>query len=139
MQQPKVILVIMDGWGFSNANDGNAINLAQKPNFNYFWQNYPHTLLSASGEEVGLPWGAMGSSEVGHLTIGSGRVIYQDLPRVTRAISDGTFYNNENFNKAIDHAIKNHSCLHLAGLVSAGGVHSHIIHIQSLLKLLKKQ
>lgn len=137
--KPQAILIVLDGWGYSPNPNGNAILLAQKPNFDYFWQNYPHTLLSASGEEVGLPWGEIGSSEVGHLTIGAGRVIYQELPRVTRAIRDGSFYNNACFNETIDHAKRHKSALHLIGLVSSGGVHSHIDHLFALLTLIKKK
>lgn len=137
--QPKVILVVLDGWGYSQNKKGNSILQANKPNFDRFWQQYPHTLLSASGEEVGLPWGAIGSSEVGHLTIGSGRVIYQELPRVTRAIKDKSFYKNPVLLQAIEHAEQHHSSLHLVGLVSAGGVHSHIDHLKALLELIKKR
>lgn len=139
MKQPKVFLIIMDGWGYSPIKEGNAILKANKPNFDYLWRNYPHTLLSASGEEVGLPWGELGGSEVGHLTIGSGRIVYQNLPRITKSISDGTFFDNNYLNSAIDNAQKNSTNLHIIGLISSGGVHSHINHLEALLKLVKKR
>lgn len=134
---PKVMLIVMDGWGHSLTREGNAILNAKKPTYDSLWRNYPHTLLSASGEEVGLPWGELGGSEVGHLTIGSGRVIYQNLPKITRAINDKTFFQNEFFIKAIAQAETKKSNLHLIGLVSSGGVHSHINHLEAILKLIK--
>ncbi len=139
MPKPNVILVVMDGWGYGPNTPSNAIVNAQKPNFDNYWQNYPHTLLSASGEAVGLPWGGIGSSEVGHLSLGSGRVIYQDLPRVSQAIENGTFYQNPQLIGAINHAKQHRSALHLIGLVSSGGVHSHIRHLEALLQLIKVQ
>jgi 2,3-bisphosphoglycerate-independent phosphoglycerate mutase len=139
MRQPKVILVVLDGWGHNPKTDGNAIAQAKKPNFDFLTKNYPSTLLSASGEEVGLPWGEIGSSEVGHLTIGSGRVVYQSLPRINKAIEDGSFYKNQALIEAIKHAKTNKSSLHLVGLISSGGVHSYIEHIYAILKIIKKQ
>ncbi|MDO8513699.1 MAG: 2,3-bisphosphoglycerate-independent phosphoglycerate mutase [bacterium] len=137
MRQPKVILIVLDGWGYSLTKDGNAILNAKKPTFDYLWDNFPHILMSASGEEVGLPWGELGGSEVGHLTIGSGRILYQNLPRITQAINDKTFYKNEYLNKAIANAEIKKTNLHLIGLVSSGGVHSHISHIEAILHLIK--
>ncbi len=139
MFEPKVFLIVMDGWGYSLTKEGNAVLNAKKPTFDMLWKNYPHTLLSASGEEVGLPWGELGGSEVGHLTIGSGRVIYQNLPKITSAISDGSFYSNESLLKAIHEATIKKSNLHLVGLISSGGVHSHISHLEALLKLIEKK
>jgi len=139
MHQPKVILIIMDGWGYSPVRKGNAIAQAKTPHFDRLWGSYPHTLLNASGESVGLPWGEVGSSEVGHVCLGSGRLIYQDLPRISKAIASGDFYENKIFLETLNHAKKNKSSLHLFGLVSAGGVHSHIDHLFALLKLIKKQ
>jgi 2,3-bisphosphoglycerate-independent phosphoglycerate mutase len=139
MHQPKVILIILDGWGYSPIRKGNAITQAKTPHFDRLWESYPHTLLSAAGESVGLPWGEIGSSEVGHTCLGSGRLIYQDLPRILKAIASGEFYENKIFLEALNHAKKNKSSLHLFGLISAGGVHSHIDHLFALLKLIKKQ
>lgn len=138
MYQPKVILVVMDGWGYSEEKEGNAIALAQTPNFNKLWQNYPHALIEAAGEPVGLPWGNIGSSEVGHTCLGSGRIINQDLPRVSKAITSGELFRNPVLLEAMKTAQRNKSSLHLIGLVSAGGVHSHIDHLLALLELLKR-
>ena len=139
MNQPKVILIVLDGWGYSEVKHGNAILQAKKPNFDRLWREYPHTLLSASGEEVGLPWGEIGSSEVGHLAMGSGQIIYQELPRVSKAIRDGDFFRNPILLNALDYAKSHKSNLHLIGLVSSGGVHSHIDHLYALLELLKRK
>ncbi|KKQ17517.1 MAG: 2,3-bisphosphoglycerate-independent phosphoglycerate mutase [Berkelbacteria bacterium GW2011_GWA1_36_9] len=138
MYQPKVILIVMDGWGYSEVKEGNAIALAKAPNFEYLWQNYPHALIEAAGEPVGLPWGNVGSSEVGHTCLGSGRIINQDLPRVTKAITSGLFFKNPVLLEALNFTKKNNSSLHFTGLVSAGGVHSHINHLFALLELLKQ-
>jgi 2,3-bisphosphoglycerate-independent phosphoglycerate mutase len=139
MKNPKVILTVLDGWGFNQNRTGNAIAEANIPNYNFIWHHFPHTLLSASGESVGLPWGEFGSSEVGHLTIGSGRVIYQNLPKINQAITNGSFYNNRSLNEAIKYAVEKQSTIHLIGLVSSGGVHSHISHIEAILKLIKSK
>lgn len=136
MYQPKVFLVVMDGWGYSEVQEGNAIAGAAKPNFDKLWQYYPHALIEAAGEPVGLPWGNIGSSEVGHTCLGSGRIINQDLPRVSRSITSGEFFRNSVLIEAINYAKRNNSSLHLVGLVSAGGVHSHIDHLFALLTLL---
>ncbi len=135
MTKKPVMLMILDGFGISDKEDGNAVRAAYKPNFDALFKDYPHTQLGASGLDVGLPEGQMGNSEVGHLNIGSGRIIYQELTRITKAISDGDFFTNKAFNEAIDNAIKNNSSLHLLGLLSDGGVHSHINHLKALLKL----
>jgi 2,3-bisphosphoglycerate-independent phosphoglycerate mutase len=127
---PLVALVILDGWGCAPPGPGNAVELADTPNFDRLWQTFPHTTLDASGESVGLPPGQMGNSEVGHLTIGSGRVLFQDLMRVNKAIEDGSFFENP----ALKAAFARGERTHLLGLVSSGGVHSHIDHLRALLE-----
>lgn len=136
MKKP-VMLMILDGYGLSDQIEGNAVRAAHKPNIDRLLCEYPSTCLSASGLSVGLPEGQMGNSEVGHLNIGAGRIVYQSLTRITKSISDGDFFENKALNKAIDNALKNNSDLHLLGLVSPGGVHSHTDHIKGLLKLCK--
>ncbi len=133
------ILCILDGVGLRNQSEGNAFKNAHKPFLNYLWNNYPHCKLEASGKFVGIPDGQMGNSEVGHTNIGAGRVVYQSLLRINKAIEDGSFYDNEAFLKAIDNCKQNNTNLHLLGLVSDGGVHSHINHLIELLKLCKRQ
>ncbi|NMA57150.1 2,3-bisphosphoglycerate-independent phosphoglycerate mutase [Clostridium cochlearium] len=137
MNKKPVMLMILDGFGITDHEDGNAVKSAHKPNFDKLWSEYPHTQLKASGLNVGLPDGQMGNSEVGHLNIGSGRIIYQELTRITKDISDGEFFKNNEINYAIDEAIKNNSALHLLGLLSDGGVNSHIDHLKAILKLAK--
>lgn len=132
------MLIILDGWGYSPVKKGNAIALAHTPCFSSLWKNYPHTLLEASSEAVGLPWGEIGGSEVGHLSLGSGRIVQQDLSRITNAISSEEFYSNHILMETLNHAQKNGSSLHLLGLVSTGGVHSHFDHIRALLELLRR-
>jgi 2,3-bisphosphoglycerate-independent phosphoglycerate mutase len=126
---PLVALVILDGWGCAPPGPGNAVELADTPNFDRLWRTYPHTTLDASGEAVGLPPGQMGNSEVGHLTIGSGRILFQDLMRVNKSIEDGSFDENP----ALKAAFERGERTHLLGLVSHGGVHSHIDHLRALL------
>ena len=128
-RQP-VVLVILDGWGCAPPGPGNAVELAETPAFDRLWADYPHTTIKASGEAVGLPAGQMGNSEVGHLTIGSGRVLDQDLQRVNRSIADGSFFENP----ALKAAFERGGDVHLLGLVSRGGVHSHLEHLQALLR-----
>jgi 2,3-bisphosphoglycerate-independent phosphoglycerate mutase len=125
-----VVLVILDGWGCAPPGPGNAVELAQTPVFDRLWRELPHTTIKASGDAVGLPPGQMGNSEVGHLTIGSGRVLDQDLQRVNRAIADGSFFENPALKAAFEHG----GDVHLLGLVSHGGVHSHIDHLKALLR-----
>jgi 2,3-bisphosphoglycerate-independent phosphoglycerate mutase len=125
-----VVLVVLDGWGCAPAGPGNAVELAETPVFDRLWAEYPHTTLKASGEAVGLPPGQMGNSEVGHLTIGSGRVLDQDLQRINRAVEDGSFFENP----ALKAAFAKGGEVHLLGLVSYGGVHSHIDHLRALLR-----
>lgn len=131
-------LIILDGWGLGEDYEGNAIKRAKTPNFDVLMRKYPNTVLSASGYDVGLPKGQMGNSEVGHLNIGAGRIVYQDFTRITKSIEDGEFENNEALKGAIDFVKKNNSTLHLIGLLSDGGVHSHNTHLYSLLELAKK-
>lgn len=132
-------LIILDGFALRNEVKGNAVAQANKPNFDKYWNTYAHTQLTASGEAVGLPDGQMGNSEVGHLNIGAGRIVYQSLTRINLAIKSGSFYKNEAFLNAIEHAKTNGRALHLFGLLSDGGVHSHQNHLLALVKLAKEQ
>lgn len=132
-----LLLMIMDGWGYSLTEEGNAIAHAHTPNYDRLWGTYPHTLLGASGEAVGLPAGQMGNSEVGHLNIGAGRVVYQELTRIFKAIKNGEFQQNSVLKQAMDRVKNGPGALHLIGLVSNGGVHSHIEHLFALLKMAK--
>ena len=131
--------MILDGWGCAPPGPGNAVELAQTPVFDRLWASYPHTTLAASGEAVGLPPGQMGNSEVGHMTIGSGRVLFQDLMRVNQAIETGDFYSNAALRSAFERAKARGANVHLLGLVSYGGVHSHIDHLRALLKLAESE
>ena len=131
--------MILDGWGCAPPGPGNAVELADTPVFDRLWATYPHTTLKASGEAVGLPSGQMGNSEVGHLTIGSGRVLLQDLMRVNRAIEDGELYSNPVLRAAFERAKARGANVHLLGLVSNGGVHSHIDHLRALLELAERE
>ena len=128
-------LIILDGFGYSNANDGNAVKASGTPYIKSLLSAYPNTLIGASGMDVGLPDGQMGNSEVGHLNMGAGRVVYQDLTKITKSIQDGDFFKNVALLKAVDNAVDNNKRLHLYGLLSTGGVHSHITHLFALLKL----
>jgi 2,3-bisphosphoglycerate-independent phosphoglycerate mutase len=136
---PLVALVILDGWGLAPAGPGNAVELADTPVFDRLWAEYPHSTLAASGEAVGLPAGQMGNSEVGHLTIGSGRVLDQDFQRVNRAIQEGSLFDNEALVSAFRRARERGGDVHLLGLVSYGGVHSHIDHVRALLELAQRE
>ena len=139
MNKKPVMLMILDGFGISDNVDGNAVREARKPNYDELKAKYPHTTLSASGLDVGLPEGQMGNSEVGHLNIGAGRIVYQELTRITKSIKDEDFFENRALNFAIDEALKNNSSVHLMGLLSDGGVHSHINHLKALITLCKKR
>lgn len=137
---PKpVALLILDGWGIGPDNAGNAIVKANTPNMDKYWIAFPHTQLTASGEAVGLPRGEDGNTETGHLNIGAGHIVYQDLPRINMSIANGSFYQTEALLNAINHTKKNNSTLHLMGLIGAGGVHSNIEHLYALLNLCKQQ
>lgn len=133
------MLTILDGWGISKDEKGNAIFGAHPKNYLSFLQKYPHTTINAAGIAVGLPEGQMGNSEVGHLNIGAGRVVYQEFTRVNKAIEDGSFFENKSFLKAINNAKENKTNLHLMGLLSPGGVHSHDEHLYALLELCRRQ
>jgi len=135
----KVILTILDGVGLRDESYGNAFKEANTPNFDYLWNNYPHCMLEASGEYVGIPKGQMGNSEVGHTNIGAGRIVYQSLVKINKSIDDNSFFENDAFLKAINNCKKKNSNLHLLGLVSDGGIHSHIDHLIALLELCKKE
>ncbi len=136
MSKPNCI-IIMDGYGISEATAGNAVCIAGSKNVCALSEKYPSTTIGASGMDVGLPEGQMGNSEVGHLNIGAGRVVYQDLTKITKSIADGDFFVNPALLKAIDNAVNNDKNLHLYGLLSTGGVHSHTTHVYALLKLAK--
>lgn len=137
---PKpIVLMILDGWGINHPYPGNAITLANTPFMDSLIQEYPATTIRASGESVGLPWGEAGNSEVGHLNLGLGRVLYQDLPRINRSIANRSFFDNPVFLKAAEHVLKHNSSLHIMGLLSNGGVHSSIDHLNALLKFAKKK
>lgn len=139
MSKKPVALIILDGFGISDKVEGNAVKAAYKPNYDRYFSNYPNTEIGASGMSVGLPEGQMGNSEVGHLNIGAGRVVYQMLTRITKSIKDGDFFENEALNKAIKNAKENNSTLHIMGLLSPGGVHSHTDHLKGILKLAKEK
>ena len=136
MKKP-VILCILDGFGYRENHHGNAVYQAKKPNLDAFFNKYPTTLIDASGMAVGLPEGQMGNSEVGHLNIGAGRIVYQSLTLLNKKVQDGTFNTNECYLKAIEHTKKHNSKLHIFGLLSDGGVHSHINHIIAAIKMAK--
>ncbi len=134
--RPKpAVLLILDGWGIAPASRANAISTAKMPNISKYMTTYPTMALQAAGESVGLSWGEIGNSEVGHLSMGSGKILFQSLPRINRAIFDGGFFKNEALVAAVEHAKKNKTSLHLMGLVSSGGVHSHNEHLYALLEL----
>ncbi len=136
---PLVALVILDGWGLAPPGPGNAIELAETRTFDELWERHPTTTLSASGEDVGLPPGQMGNSEVGHLNIGAGRVVDQDFLRITHAIQNGTFFSEQALSSAFARARERSGNVHLMGLVSYGGVHSHIDHLRALVELSRRE
>ena len=131
----RVLLCILDGWGISGDTKYNAVYSANTPNYDNFMKNMSHTTIHADGLNVGLPEGQMGNSEVGHLNIGAGRIVYQELTRINKAIAEGDFFKNEEFLNAINHVKKNNSSLHIYGLVSSGGVHSAMNHLEALIKM----
>jgi len=134
-----VVLIVLDGWGMAPAGPGNAISQAKIPNFQKYWAVYPRTQLQASGEAAGLPKGERGNSEAGHLNLGAGSIVFQDLPRIDMAIADGTFFQKEAFLQSAEHVKKNQSRLHLLGLIGAGGVHSSLEHLLALIHFAKNQ
>ena len=134
-----IVLVILDGWGYSESPECNAIAAAKKPNWDRLWSSYPHTLIRGSGAEVGLPADQMGNSEVGHLNLGAGRVVYQEYTRVSRSIKTGSFFSNQTLVDAVDLAKDSGKALHILGLLSPGGVHSHEDHIHAMAELAVKR
>lgn len=135
----KTLLMILDGVGINNKNNGNAVSLAKTPNLDYLFKRYPHSTLEASGTLVGLPEGQMGNSEVGHLNIGAGRVIYQPLQKINNEIKSGKFYKNENILNLIKYSKDSGRAFHIVALVSDGGVHSSMLHIISMIKILREK
>ncbi|MDD3662411.1 MAG: 2,3-bisphosphoglycerate-independent phosphoglycerate mutase [Candidatus Pacebacteria bacterium] len=138
MNKRQFALIVLDGWGYREEKENNAIAQAKKPFFDYLWQEYPHTLIEASGPAVGLPEGQIGGSEVGHLTIGAGKILDQELVRINKSIKNGEFDKNKICEKLFSHVKKNNSTLHVMGLVSPGGIHSHIDHLFAFLKIAKE-
>ena len=134
-----VLLVVLDGWGLRAQREANAIAIAGTPNMDALARDYPHTALETSGLSVGLPEGQMGNSEVGHTNLGAGRIVYQDLVRINRAIEEGAFYKNDALLLAARRARESGGALHLLGLVSDGGVHSHVDHLHALLELARRE
>ncbi len=130
-----MVLIVLDGWGYSENPDYNAILSARKPVWDKLWERYPHTLIRTSGAAVGLPNEQMGNSEVGHLNLGAGRVVYQEFTRVSRAVRTGSFFTNKTLTSAVDQAVENDKAVHILGLLSPGGVHSHECHIHAMAKL----
>lgn len=139
MGAPITALIILDGFGHRDAEQYNAIRTDGAVHFQKLWETYPHTLIQASGLDVGLPAGQMGNSEVGHLNIGAGRIVYQELTRITKSIEDGDFFENPAFLKAMENCREKGTALHLMGLCSDGGVHSHLEHLYALVKMAKEQ
>jgi len=133
------MLMILDGYGVNPECRGNAIEKARKPHIDRLFGEYPNTVIGASGMDVGLPEGQMGNSEVGHLNMGAGRIVYQELTKITKEINDGLFFHNAALEKAMDHVLTNHSALHLMGLLSDGGVHTHITHLFALIDMAKEK
>lgn len=138
MAKKPTLLAILDGFGLTNHVEGNAVAAANTPNIDKYVEMYPHTKIGASGMAVGLPDGQMGNSEVGHLNIGAGRIVYQSLTKITKSINDGDFFTNPALVKAVNNVKENGGALHLMGLLSPGGVHSHIDHLKGLIDLAKK-
>ncbi|MFO7611186.1 MAG: 2,3-bisphosphoglycerate-independent phosphoglycerate mutase, partial [Clostridia bacterium] len=139
MLKKTTALLILDGYGLNDNPYGNAVHEARTPNLDRYFKEYPNSRLSASGMDVGLPEGQMGNSEVGHTNIGAGRIVYQDLTKITKSILDGDFFEKSEFLDAMENCRKHDSALHLMGLLSDGGVHSHITHLYALLDLAKKE
>ena len=137
MKKP-LALIIMDGFGYNQSDYGNAIEAANTPNLDRILNNYPMVHIGASGMDVGLPDGQMGNSEVGHTNIGAGRIVYQELTRITKSIADGDFFQNEALLGAMDNCLQNGTALHVMGLLSNGGVHSHNQHLYAIIELAKK-
>ena len=139
MKNKLTMLMILDGFGINPKEDGNAVKLAKTPNIDELMKTCPVTEMYTSGMNVGLPDGQMGNSEVGHTNIGAGRIVYQELTRITKSIEDGDFFSNKELVNAIENCKKNNSKLHILGLLSDGGVHSHIRHLYAILELAKRR
>ncbi len=139
MKNKLTMLMILDGFGENSNDKANAVKMASTPNLDKFMKMYPMTNIYTSGLDVGLPEGQMGNSEVGHTNIGAGRIVYQELTRITKSIESGDFFSIPEFNEAIENCNKNKSDLHIMGLLSDGGVHSHIRHLYALLELAKRK
>ena len=139
MNKKPTVLMILDGYGLNEKTEGNAVKEGKTPVMDQLMAEYPFVRGNASGMAVGLPDGQMGNSEVGHLNMGAGRIVYQDLTKITKSIQDGDFFENPALLAACENVKKNHSALHMYGLVSDGGVHSHNTHIYGLLELAKRQ
>src|SRR6187549_2561881 len=139
MAAKKVILIIMDGWGLGKVASADAIQNARTPFVSSLYSKYPNTTLVTCGEAVGLPQGQMGNSEVGHLNLGAGRIVYQELERIHVSIKNGEFAKHESLHRSIQYAKDNNKPLHLVGLVSDGGVHSHINHVKAIASLCKTE
>src|SRR6478609_4068499 len=138
-QVPRVVLVVLDGFGERPEKEGNAVRLARMPTFTKLYGTYPHVLIGASGNDVGLPDGQMGNSEVGHLNLGAGRIVYMDVVRIDKAIADGTFYDNAALAQTIDAVKKSGGTLHLMGLTSPGNVHAALEHAYAVCEMAKKR
>ena len=136
---PRVVLVVLDGFGERPQTEGNAVRLARMPTFARLYQRYPHVLIGASGNDVGLPDGQMGNSEVGHLNLGAGRIVYQDIVRIDKAIQDGAFFSNQTLIATIDAAKASGGTLHLFGLTSPGNVHASLDHAYAVCELAKRR
>lgn len=139
MSKSPVAIIILDGFGWRPEVEGNAVAQAKKPNFDRYYSEFPHTTLKAAGLDVGLPDGQMGNSEVGHTNIGAGRIVYQSLTRIDKAIEEGEFKTNSALNAAFSHVLENQSALHLFGLLSDGGVHSHLNHLLALIEVAREK
>src|SRR5580698_9354933 len=139
MAKKTAVLVILDGWGIGKDNDSNPLFVAKPPTFEWLAAHYPVTSLQASGIAVGLPWGEVGNSEVGHLTLGAGKVLYQYYPRITMSIQDGTFFENPVIKAAAAHAVTNNSAVNLVGLLTKGNVHASIDQLKALIKMLEAE
>ena len=139
MDKKLTMLMILDGFGMNEKEEGNAVKMANIPNLNKILTENPNTVIHTSGADVGLPDGQMGNSEVGHTNIGAGRIVYQDLAKITKSIEDGEFFSKPEFLAAIENCKKHHSKLHIMGLLSDGGVHSHIRHLFGLLEMAKRK
>jgi len=134
-----IVLMILDGWGLGRKDESNPIFKAQPQNFKWLEENYPFTSLQASGISVGLPWGEIGNSEVGHLTMGAGKVLYQHYPRIMLSIRDGSFYENTALKNAFNHAREKNSSVNLVGLVSKANIHASLDHLVALLKMAQRE